>query len=122
SKSYEVLFNRKGVETEPELSPDGEKVIFAAVDPESTIPFSNRDTDIWERNIKTGSERKICSHPARDYGPVYSPDGSKIAFISHRNGRTEEEMLEKLKEVQKITLDGDLESIDKAISELKSLE
>lgn len=121
-KSFRVLFTRPGTETEPDFSPDGRKVIFAAIDPQSSLPFAYRDTDIWERDIETGAERRICSHPARDYGPVYSPDGSKIAFISHRNGRPEEEMIKRLEEIQSVADKGCLESVDIAIAQLKLLE
>jgi Tol biopolymer transport system component len=122
SKLTEVLFTRPGIETEPSFSPDGKKIIFAAMDPHSTLPFSHRETNIWVKNLASGEEKKICSHPARDYCPVYSPDGLKIAFVSHRNGRSEEEMILELKEIQSDIVKKDMKSIDESISRLKILE
>jgi Tol biopolymer transport system component len=33
----------------------------------------------------------LAHHPAKDYGAVYSPQGDRIAFVSHRNNRSAEE-------------------------------
>jgi Tol biopolymer transport system component len=30
---------------------------------------------------------QLTNHPDADFGPVFSPDGSKIAFTSHRSGK-----------------------------------
>jgi Tol biopolymer transport system component len=120
--SYDVLFRREGTESQPSFSPDGRKVVFASVDTNSAAPFAHRDTEIWERDLASGEERKVCAHPARDHSPVYSPDGQSIAFVSHRNGRGEEEYLQKLKDIQNRLNVKDRKSIDQAITELQSIE
>jgi TolB protein len=116
-----VVFQRDGEETEPCLSPDGKKILFASTDPNSTVPFPDRDTDIWERDLSSGAERKICEHPARDYGPVYSPNGSQIAFISHRNGISEGEYLEALQTLKNNLNPKDRRSIDQTIVALREM-
>ena len=58
----------------PEISPDGQKVMFS-----------------WKGNICSapisGGVIKVLSrHPATEYGSCYSPDGNNIAFSSNRTG------------------------------------
>jgi Tol biopolymer transport system component len=121
-EKYELLMRRSGQETEPCLSPDGSRLLFASINPDSTEPFVNRDTEIWEHDLASGEERKICSHPARDYCPVYSPDGKRIAFVSHRNGRSEETYLAALQEIKSSIQAGNRSSIDAAIRRVNDLE
>lgn len=121
ANNYKVLFRREGEETEPCLSPDGKKILFAGTDPRSEIPFPHRDTEIWEHDVESGVEQKLYSHPAQDYSPVYSPDGLQIAFISHRNGRSEEEYLQKLQEIKKALNPKDRLSIDRTIRALQDI-
>ena len=33
-----------------------------------------------------GNQENLTNHPAYDYYPDWSPDGTKIAFVSDRNG------------------------------------
>ena len=56
------------------ISPDG-----------STIAFSYKG-DIFTVSAKGGSARQLTSHAAYDSYPVWSPDGSHIAFASAREG------------------------------------
>ncbi|MCB0358917.1 MAG: PD40 domain-containing protein [Bdellovibrionales bacterium] len=122
TKQVDVLFRRPGIESGPSISPDGSSVLFAGVDPNSDLPFSDRDTEIWEYDTATKTERRICAHPARDYSPVYSPDGTKIAFVSHRNGRSEEEYAAKLHEIRANLNLKDRKSVDSAIRALAALD
>jgi len=117
-----TLFSRKGIEAEPEFSPDGNTIIFAGINNSSDTPYAHRDTEIYEYDVKTGKERVLCSHPARDYSPVYSPDGSQIAFVSHRNGRCEEELAESLKTLYANLERGDRQSIDQTIAKIQALD
>src|SRR5688572_9632359 len=59
---------------EPGISPDG-----------STIAFVTGG-DIWEVPALGGEARLLVSHPATESRPVYSPDGSRLAFSSSRTG------------------------------------
>ena len=42
--------------------------------------------DIWVQNISAGDRVRFAPHPADDYEPSFSPDGSKVAFRSDRDG------------------------------------
>lgn len=60
--------------TSPSLSPDGSNLLFS------------RYGDIWRVPTKGGRAVRLTTHFATDSQPKYSPDGSKIAFVSDRNG------------------------------------
>ena len=32
-------------------------------------------------------QTRLTRHPADDYGPIWSPDGRQIAFVSNRSGK-----------------------------------
>jgi tricorn protease len=59
---------------EPGISPDG-----------STIAFVSGG-DIWEVPAHGGDARLLVSHPATESRPLYSPDGTRLAFTSTRTG------------------------------------
>lgn len=58
----------------PSISPDGSRIAFAYLG------------DIWVVASEGGEARQLTRHPARDYRPVWSPDGASIAFASDRFG------------------------------------
>jgi tricorn protease len=63
---------------EVELSPKGERVLFAA------------RGDIFSAPVEKGPTRNLTHSPgAHDKWPVWSPDGSKVAFISDASGEEE---------------------------------
>ena len=43
--------------------------------------------DLWTVSPSGGSPERLTDDPADDGLPVYSPDGSKIAFVSQRGGQ-----------------------------------
>jgi len=59
---------------EPGISPDGSTIAFAS------------GGDIWEVPARGGDARLLVSHPAADSRPMYSPDGTRLAFTSTRTG------------------------------------
>ena len=58
----------------PAISPDGKEIAFAS------------GGDIWTVPADGGEARLLISNPADESRPLYSPDGSKLAFISTRTG------------------------------------
>jgi Tol biopolymer transport system component/C-terminal processing protease CtpA/Prc len=60
--------------SEPSLSPDRREIAFVS------------GGDIWTVPAAGGEARLLVSHPAYDSRPLYSPDGTKLAFMSTRTG------------------------------------
>ena len=61
----------------PELSPNGEFVLF--------VSERSGNKDLWEKRAIGGQIKQLSSHPADDFGPVLSSDGKRIAFVSRRS-------------------------------------
>src|SRR3954463_8249616 len=59
---------------EPGISPDGTTIAFVS------------GGDIWEVPARGGDARLLVSHPATESRPLFSPDGSRLAFTSTRTG------------------------------------
>ena len=62
----------------PRISPDGKRVALDIVDPQTG------NIDIWIYEASGGLATRLTSHAAIDSAPVWSPDGSRIAFFSMR--------------------------------------
>jgi Tol biopolymer transport system component/C-terminal processing protease CtpA/Prc len=59
---------------EPGISPDGSEIAVVS------------GGDIWTVPARGGEARLLVSHMATESRPLYSPDGSRLAFISDRSG------------------------------------
>ncbi len=59
---------------EPSFSPDRSELVFAS------------GGDIWSVSAKGGEARLLVSNPSTEGRPLYSPDGTRLAFISNRTG------------------------------------
>ena len=65
----------------PALSPDGKRVAVAGLD------LKTGTWDIWLMEVGRGGLSRFTSDRADDDMPVWSPDGSRIAFKSDRSGQ-----------------------------------
>jgi Tol biopolymer transport system component len=60
------------------LSPDESRAAVVMAD-------GDGGRDIWVLALADGGITRVTSHPAADWFPVWSPDGSEIVFASERN-------------------------------------
>ncbi len=65
----------------PALSPDDNKLAVCIGDPQA------RTRDIWVFDLKRGTSTRLTFDPADDIDPIWSPDGTRIAFTSDRSGQ-----------------------------------
>jgi PKD repeat protein len=72
----------------PRWSPDGSRIAFTgSTDP--SAPYSwDSIPEVLVLNLADGSITNLTD-PATGWGPVWSPDGGKIAFLSGRDGAVE---------------------------------
>jgi len=68
----------------PAISPDGKQIVFTRswVDKVKDERVSN----LWIVDVDGSRTRELTSGTWRDSGPVWSPDGKRIAFLSDRDG------------------------------------
>ena len=68
--------------SDPQISPDGRTVAFVV-----TVLSEDKDeylSNIWVASTAGGEPRRFTTGPRRDTAPRWSPDGSRLAFISER--------------------------------------
>lgn len=71
----------------PALSPDGKLILFSRgwVDKMEDRSQSN----LWIVDVEGKRIRELTHGNWRDFSPVWSPDGKKVAFLSDRDGTTQ---------------------------------
>jgi len=70
----------------PAWSPDGRKIAFTRATPRRILGVRRWQRDIYVMNADGSGQRRLTSALHVAWSPVWSPDGSKIAFSSGRGG------------------------------------
>lgn len=65
---------------EARFHPDGGRVVYVR------RGYLKSTSHLVERDLETGEERALVDWPALNYDPVYSPDGTEVAFASNITG------------------------------------
>jgi serine/threonine-protein kinase len=60
------------------LSPNGERLGMTVAHPSNT--------EIWTYDLTRGTQTRLTFDPGEDFNPIWSPDGTWIAFASEMNG------------------------------------
>ena len=69
--------------SDPQLSPDGTRVVYTVATPDRS---ANRNaSNLWIVPVSGGASRQL-TFTGRDTGARWSPDGSRLAFLSSRDG------------------------------------
>ena len=77
---HKVLFNSGGPAVDlPRFSPDGGRFVF------QKGPAAG-NSDVFVKNLGTGVVTKLTSSTSFDGLATWSPDGTKLAFVSYRTG------------------------------------
>jgi Tol biopolymer transport system component/C-terminal processing protease CtpA/Prc len=87
--------------TEPSISPTRGEVAFVS------------GGDIWTAPLTGGEAHLLVSHPANETRPMYSPDGTRLAFVSNRTGNGDLYVLQlDTGALKRITFDDAAEQLD----------
>jgi tricorn protease len=87
--------------TEPALCPTRPEIAFVS------------GGDIWVAPAKGGEAHLLVAHPADESRPLYSPDGSRLAFVSTRTGNGDIYVLTLASgELKRLTFDDGRDQLD----------
>ncbi|WP_420387139.1 S9 family peptidase [Roseivirga sp.] len=80
------IFNLEYV-SDPQISPDGSKVIY--VRNFKDIMTDRNLSNLWIVNFDGTQNRPLTTGEQSDRSPVWSHDGTKLAYLSNKSGKTE---------------------------------
>lgn len=81
--SISTLMELQSVQ-DPQISPDGERVAYVLRTP--NVMTDTWYTNVWLANMDGSEATLLTSGEFRDSSPRWSPDGTRLAYVSNRNG------------------------------------
>ena len=81
AESHEIHYEETNWKARPDFSPDGKRMVYASY-------LGQAWHQLWVMPANGGDAFPISYGAFDNINPRWSPDGSKIAFISNRNGNT----------------------------------
>ena len=70
---------------DPQISPDGKRIVY--VRQFADVMNDKRQSNLWIVTVDGGDNRALTSGNSSDNSPRWSPDGTRIAYISDRDGK-----------------------------------
>ncbi len=67
----------------PTISPDGATAVASVTNWD--VPADKALSDLWLWSTSSGEAKRLTSHSSSEGSPVFSPDGSAIAFVAQRD-------------------------------------
>ncbi|PJF40889.1 MAG: hypothetical protein CUN55_12235 [Phototrophicales bacterium] len=66
-------------------SPDGTQLVFHS-NRRTSVDSIERDYELYLYDLQSGNIQQLTDNTVNDFGPDWSPDGTKIAYYSYDNG------------------------------------
>ena len=70
----------------PAYSPDGKRIVYSRTASTTVNGQTVLSPDIFVKNLVDGTNKRIVASRYYDMEPTWSPDGTRIAFVSSRTG------------------------------------
>ena len=72
------------VATDPQISPDGKSIVY--VRKSNDIMTDKARNTLWAADVASGQQRPLVAGPGNYFSPVWSPDGSRRAYVAADGG------------------------------------
>jgi acylaminoacyl-peptidase len=76
---------RVQVASDPRISPDGKRIVYTRQS--ADVSSDRRVSNLWIVNFDGSEHRPLTTGTYGDSSPRWSPDGTRLAFISDRDGK-----------------------------------
>jgi dipeptidyl aminopeptidase/acylaminoacyl peptidase len=73
--------------SDPQISPDGKRIVYSRQS--ADVSSDRRVSNLWIINFDGSEHRPLTTGTHYDSSPRWSPDGTRIAFLSDRDGKTQ---------------------------------